>query len=89
MSEYKPKYEIGSEFYAIETFAEGGLVAIVKKSVDEIRQQAKDTYVYIADGQLFEVSEMYDTTKEVKEQAQKLIQQRFDDNKKAIEEYEG
>lgn len=89
MAEYEPKYNIGSEFYAIDTFAENALVAISKRSVDQIRQLTKDTYEYVADGRVFEVAEMYDTLKEAKEQAQKLVQARFDDNKKAIEEYEG
>lgn len=86
-AEYKPKYEIGSEFYSVDEV--GGYITISKRIVDEIRQTAKDTFEYVADGVTYEVSRCFDTLKNAKEEGQKLVTERAETNKKAIEEYEG
>lgn len=89
MSEYKPKYEIGAEFYALEWSSISNMLKVEKKAVERITQLDKDKYQFTSGVYDYTESSMYDTLKEAKEQANKKVDEHHEKNKKLIEEYEG
>lgn len=89
MSEYKPKYEIGAEFYALEWSSISNMLKIEKKAVERITQLDKDKYQFTSGVHDYTESSMYDTLKEAKEQANKKVDEHHEKNKTLIEEYEG
>ena len=89
MSEYKPKFEIGSKFFAVNADSLLGSIKVEKLIVSKIIQISKENFRYIPLGNQREcrTSEMYIDLRIAKQRAQEELKSIFENNKKSIEEY--
>lgn len=88
MSEYKPKFEIGSEFWAITRGSLDGRVELQKLTVERITQTAEDHYTFSASIHEFRVADMYTDLKIAKEKALAKAKEIYEQDKAAIEKVE-